>query len=198
VGAASFRSVERLSQAAFECWLDDFAPELGKCELIHGHIVRSPPATYRHGGTGMRLGTRLGAYVEQMESGTVFDASTGFELPTGDTLEPDLAYVSASRLRRGPKPSRSGFLRAVPSLVVEILSPSTRSRDLRTKRGIYERSGVSEYWVIDTERRTVRAFRRVHGGFAEPRVYAASEGDLLRSTAVRGFVVAVADLFLEI
>ena len=39
----------------------------------------------------------------------------------------------------------------IPSLVVEVLSPATRSRDLVTKLNLYMRSGVAEYWVVDPE-----------------------------------------------
>lgn len=37
----------------------------------------------------------------------------------------------------------------VPSLVVEILSPSTRSKDMVSKLDLYMRSGIREYWIVD-------------------------------------------------
>jgi Uma2 family endonuclease len=38
-----------------------------------------------------------------------------------------------------------------PVLVVEVLSPSTRSIDLGTKRLAYEAAGVPAYWLVDPE-----------------------------------------------
>ena len=60
---------------------------------------------------------------------------------------------------------------APPDLVVEILSPATRQRDLTTKREIYARFGVREYWIVDLDARTVtilalagNTYRPVPGG----------------------------------
>ena len=56
-------------------------------------------------------------------------SSAGYDLPSGDTLEPDVSFLSAARLAAGPAPERGRFLRIVPDLVVEILSDSTAKRD---------------------------------------------------------------------
>jgi Uma2 family endonuclease len=48
----------------------------------------------------------------------------------------------------------------IPLLVVEVLSGSTRRRDLGPKRDFYLEIGVAEYWVIDAEAREVRVVRR--------------------------------------
>ena len=53
----------------------------------------------------------------------------------------------------------------VPDLVVEILSPSTRSRDVRLKRDLYERVGVEEYWLVDPDRDVVDVYRGGASGF---------------------------------
>jgi len=47
-----------------------------------------------------------------------------------------------------------------PSLVVEILSRTTRVRDEAPKRDLYLRIGVEEYWMVDRWRRSVRVVRR--------------------------------------
>ncbi|MFB6275491.1 MAG: Uma2 family endonuclease [Halothece sp.] len=50
-----------------------------------------------------------------------------------------------------------------PSLVIEIAS-TTLSDDLGQKRLLYERLGVKEYWVIDTNNAKVTAFEMIDGG----------------------------------
>jgi len=46
-----------------------------------------------------------------------------------------------------------------PALVIEVLSKSTRKRDAQTKRRLFERSGVREYWLADPELDAVQVFR---------------------------------------
>jgi Uma2 family endonuclease len=85
----------------------------------------------------------------------VFGSSIGYNLPSGDTLEPDVSFVSAERWARGPQVGRGHFLRIVPNLVVEILSPATAHRDRVEKKKVYEANGVDELWLVDPVRRDV-------------------------------------------
>ena len=49
--------------------------------------------------------------------------------------------------------------RGTPSLIVEILSPSTSRKDLHDKFSLYEEFGVQEYWIVDPFAQTVQVFR---------------------------------------
>ena len=100
--------------------------------------------------------------------GRVFDASAGFELPSGDTLEPDVSFVSRERWEAGPRPKGNEFARIVPSLVVEILSPSTARRDRTEKLEIYAENGVLEYWIVDPRRREITVYRNPGDVFDAP------------------------------
>jgi Uma2 family endonuclease len=42
-----------------------------------------------------------------------------------------------------------------PDLVIEVHSPSNRGHDLLTKRSLYARAGVREYWIVDPDARTI-------------------------------------------
>ena len=48
----------------------------------------------------------------------------------------------------------------LPSLIVEVLSPSTRNRDRKEKRTFYSDARIPEYWIIDPEQRTVTMIAR--------------------------------------
>lgn len=47
------------------------------------------------------------------------------------------------------------YLDGAPDLVVEVLSPSTRKKDMTLKLGKYAAAGVREYWIIDPKKETV-------------------------------------------
>lgn len=52
----------------------------------------------------------------------------------------------------------NGNYQGVPSLVVEVLSPSSRSKDMIKKLSLYMNSGVKEYWIVDTDREKVHIY----------------------------------------
>ena len=45
-----------------------------------------------------------------------------------------------------------------PELTVEILSPSTRRKDLLVKSLYYEKAGVKEYWIVDPDKKRVLVY----------------------------------------
>jgi Uma2 family endonuclease len=158
----AFQSEESFTQREFWEWVNDRPrSDLNHYELINGRIVMTPPAGWPHGGIGSNLNVLLGTHVRAGKLGRLFDASTGFELPSGDTVEPDVSFISVARLAAGPVPERRKFLRVAPTLVVEILSDSTARHDRVEKKGVYERNGVEEYWIVDPDRREVTVFHLV-------------------------------------
>ena len=155
-----FRSEERFTQQEFFEWLQRRpASDVNHYELIRGRIVMSPPAGWPHGSLGSRINARLFGVVEAHGLGVVQDCSAGYDLPSGDTLEPDVSFISKQRFAAGPAPVRGRFLGIVPDLAVEILSKSTARRDRDEKKAIYEQCGVAEYWIVDPDRRVVTLYR---------------------------------------
>jgi Uma2 family endonuclease len=74
------------------------------------------------------------------------------------------------------------------------LGNQNRKRDLESKRGLYARFGVEEYWIVDREKRCVMIFR-LHDQTLEESVVL-HEGDDLTSSSLPGFVVKVGSLFV--
>jgi Uma2 family endonuclease len=190
-----FESVGTFTQREFEDLVLERAGvgDIHHYELLNGRVIMTPPAGYPHGGIEAALVAILRALVRAHKRGRVFGSSQGYELPTGDTVEPDVSFVSEERWRAGPAPVPGKFLRVVPDLVVEILSGTTASRDRGEKRAIYERAGVREYWIVDSRARTVvrlvRAGDRFDGGTTS------SEGEIVESIVLAGLRVSVDELF---
>lgn len=81
-----------------------------------------------------------------------------------------------------------------PDLMTEIISPSAVNRDLKIKYDLYEKAGVPEYWVVDTQARWIRVFyRNEKGVFVKKKEYV-QEG-IVKSVTIPGFEIAVEDLF---
>ena len=192
----AFRSEERFTQAEFWDWLQKLpADDIHHYELINGQIVMTPPAGYPHEKVIMRIIHALLQHVVPGALGEVLGSSAGYDFPSGNTLEPDVVFISAGRLRAGPKPERGRFYRIVPDLVVEVLSRSTAARDRTEKKEIYARDGVREYWIVDSRRREVTVFYSEGTEFSAGAVF---RDGLIGSRVLPGLVLATASIFAEI
>ena len=58
-----------------------------------------------------------------------------------------------------------------PDLVVEVLSPSTSNYDRKYKKKIYEKSGVREYWLVETNGESIEVYLSGENGLELTRVY---------------------------
>lgn len=103
-----------------------------------------------------------------------------------DYLAPDLARWAAERRPR----LAQGALDVVPDLVVEVLSPATRTNDLGAKRDIYLAAGVRELWLADPQSATVITVR------LDGRQQTVGRGDRLASPLLHGFALDIARVFL--
>lgn len=81
-----------------------------------------------------------------------------------------------------------------PDLAIEVLSPSTRRRDVGDKLFAYERAGVLELWLVDPPERAVTVLRRSgRGGYD---VIGKRAGDQSAETPLMpGLAVPVGPLF---
>jgi len=191
----AFRSDERFTQDEFRRWLDERpSSDINHYELIGGRIVMTPPAGWPHG----RIGAEVVRYIHEAASaarlGVVLDSSAGFDLPSGDTVEPDVSFVSNERFAAGPSPERGKFLRIVPTLVVEILSRSTARRDRTEKKDVYAQNGVAEYWIVDPDARSVTVHVLRDDGYDAGRAFTSGR---VESPALPAVDVIVEDLFAE-
>lgn len=191
-----FESITTMDQRSFARWVASRpAHDDNHYELLNGRVVMMAPAGWPHGNVESRLQRRLANVVEAGGHGLVFGSSQGFELPTGDTLEPDASFVSMARWRAGSTPAEGEFLAVVPDLVFEILSPSTASRDRGEKKGIYAAAGVREYVLVDPRARTLTAFASVGGRFDAGRIL--GESDAWTSEVLPELTLCVGDLLFE-
>ncbi|HRD63695.1 MAG TPA: Uma2 family endonuclease [Nocardioides sp.] len=128
-------------------------------ELLDGAIIVSPSPGLAHQQAVLELAVLLR---EAAPSGLMVAVSPlDTYLPTGDVLEPDVlvfdpAIIVDDKLQGG-----------VPLLAVEVLSPSSRRRDVGDKLTAYRDAGVPSYWVVDPIDPRLRAWSLVDGAYVE-------------------------------
>ena len=124
-------------------------------ELREGKIIIMSPSDSVSGEIASRFITLLSAWVYNHNSGRILDSSTGFRMPNGDLLSPDVSFVSRERLKQNPRT----YLSVIPQLIVEIKSSRDRIHELEEKIALFLSQGVQVGILIDPDTRTVRAYR---------------------------------------
>jgi Uma2 family endonuclease len=193
IPSTAFRSDARFTRREFRAWIDHLPrSDCNHYELLRGQIVMSPPAGWTHARIEVRLARLLEEHVAGEGLGLVFGSSLGFDLPSGDTVQPDASFLTTERLRQRPPTHPNQFLRAVPNLVVEVLSPATERHDRTEKKSIYERNEVDEYWIVDPRLRTVTVFCHSADGYGPGRIF---RRGIVRSRVLPRLRTRVAALF---
>lgn len=103
----------------------------------------------------------LQAYVRPRGIGKVLFAPLDVIFAETSVAQPDLVYLDNTRT---PLISRRG-VEGPPTLLVEVLSPSTTRTDRSVKLALYAQYGVDFYWIVDPEARVVEAYRREGSGY---------------------------------
>ncbi len=130
-------------------------------ELHEGELSVTPAPSPHHQLIIGNLHILLRQHVNSRNLGEVFLSPLDCILGETTVVQPDLVYLDHGRLSivsaRG--------LEGPPTLVAEILSPTTTLIDRSTKQQLYARYGVPYYWIVDPEARTIEAYGLREGGY---------------------------------
>ncbi len=130
--------------------LDRLPDDGNRYEVLDGELLVTPAPSAEHQDVVEWLADKLFPFVQAQRLGKLsFPRSV--VVIDGSQVEPDLMV-------RADAPGREWEDKPLPILVVEVLSRSTRRRDLHQKRDFYMRKGIPEYWAIDRDARTVFRF----------------------------------------
>jgi Uma2 family endonuclease len=176
----TYESIEKLPE-----W-----PDGPLIELLHGDIFMVPSPSLMHQKVTLNTATAFKIYVDKEKLGDVFTAPVDVVLSSENVVVPDVVFVSkAKKSLLTPQ-----NIRGIPDLVVEILSQN-KERDLVQKKDLYEAFHVLEYWVVDTEEKSVTVFRldERKQKFGKPFVYRA--GDDVKSGVLGGLALPCDNLF---
>ena len=121
---------------------DDYCRWEGRWELIRGvPYAMTPAPTGKHQWISGKLFTQLDEELEDCEICHV-SMPMDWKIDEHIVLQPDL-FVACIEFKN------QKYIDRAPMMVVEVLSPSTREKDLHLKFSIYESQGVKYYVIID-------------------------------------------------
>lgn len=143
-------------------------------ELIDGFVMMSPSPSREHQKISGNLYFALRMQLKDTMCQSLYEMDVTFH---ANVFKPDMMVFCSSE-------------EELPEIVFEILSPSTRHRDLRVKLVKYEEMGVKEYWILDPKVKSITVHDFVNE-FTE--VY--TIGEIAESKAHPEIKITVADIF---
>ncbi|MGZ8842206.1 MAG: Uma2 family endonuclease [Pyrinomonadaceae bacterium] len=136
----------------------DAMPEDGnRYEVIEGELFVSRAPGLPHQIITGNILHQFMNYLDENPIGRIV-STPGLILSRHSGVIPDLVFYSHAR---GDEIIWNERLNAAPEIVIEILSAGREniSRDRVTKRRLYAKHGVSEYWIVDSENRSIEIYR---------------------------------------
>jgi Uma2 family endonuclease len=164
-------------------------PDEPRGEVIGGVFFVTPSPKALHRKITTRLVIQLGKWLDEHPGiGDVYAAPFDV-VPSKDRpatiVQPDVLFVSAER---------AGIVQdwvfGAPDIAIEVLSPSSMSRDAVRKRELYARFGVREFWLVSPEEQQIDVFT---GAYDTPHTF--TLGDTLTSELLPGFTLDLKKLY---
>lgn len=130
-------------------------PEGQRAELIDGKLYAMAPPSFTHQKISFSLARKIADYIDSKKGNCeVIPAPFAVNLNADDNtwLEPDISIICDKT-----KISEKGC-NGAPDWIIEVVSPSTQSRDYLKKLWLYQNSGVREYWIINPIMKNVQVY----------------------------------------
>lgn len=146
-----------------------------RVEFIDGQIFYLSTPTLEHQRVILNIARKMAEYFESRNSScepivAPFDVVIQKEDEEEKRVQPDIFVIC------GEKPFSENEYKGVPSLVVEVLSPSNSNHDYVKKMDLYSRFGVNEYWIVSPLNKSIEVFiLNENGYYKEPILYTKDE-----------------------
>ncbi len=147
-------------------------PEDERWELIEGFPYAMTAPLRLHQEIVSELCRQVGNYLQGKTCKfyvSPFDVRLPYKNEADDNIEtvvqPDLSVIC------DPSKLDQKGCRGAPDWIVEVLSTSTALKDMNTKRSLYERHGVQEYWLVHPEDRWIMVYILDGGRYGQPGIF---------------------------
>jgi Uma2 family endonuclease len=137
-------------------------------EVVDGRIIFMPPAKLRH---ALIVRNLQGSLVSQLDFRSVYVLTGNYGLIIRKSpltsRDPDIAVI-----RKDALIERDGYIHSAPQLIVEVISPRNRPKDRERLRQDYASLGVSEYWEVWPQKRTIEVLYLESGHYRSAAILA--------------------------
>ena len=161
-------------------------------QIINGVTIMAPTPFGYHQNLISNLVLSIGNHAKLHKLGKIFTFPLDVIFEDGfNVVQPDLIYIKKENMSIFDS---KGYIHGVPDLLIEIVSASSVSRDTVEKYKIYEKYGVSEYWIVFPELKVVEVFVLKDGKYS---LFCSTENTegVLSSNILTDFKVKVEEVF---
>ncbi len=162
-------------------------------ELIDGVVYNMASPSYKHQYAVHEI---FGVFYNFFKGKTCTPLTSPFDITFQKSednicvVQPDIIVICDKE-----KINKKGNYKGVPSLLVEVLSPSTRGKDMLKKLDLYKQSGVKEYWIIDTQNEQITVYFFNKNDIADSKAYVKGANEFVESACFGGLKVILKDVF---
>ena len=188
----SSTSAQSIPQGKIVLTYEDYCElpnDRNRYEIHDGELSVTLTPNIMHQKISGRFLLALGLHVRTNQLGEIYAAPIDVILAPTTVVQPDLVFIGNDR--RAIITQRA--IEGPPTLVIEILSPSTSRTDRITKAQLYAKHGVPHYWLLDPDQQTVEAYELV--GDQYKLVVKAQNVELFNPTLFPGLSIPLADLW---
>jgi Uma2 family endonuclease len=130
-------------------------------------------------------------FINENKYGEILFSPIDVFLDEYNVPQPDLVYLSNEKV----KFITNDGIMGVPDLIIEIISPSSILKDRITKKNVYERFGVEEYWLIDANNQEIEIYVIENGEYELFSSVSLFEENELKSKVLSDLRIDLRELF---
>lgn len=164
-------------------------PDGMRYQLVEGDLYHMSPSPNRfHQIIVLNIAEKFRAFLRTHPIGEVYVSPIDVYLDDHNVVQPDVVFVSNANTEILTDYGMHG----APDLVIEVLSPRSAALE-KTKRRIFARHGVKEYWLVDPTLRQIHLYEFARDPAKAVRIL--DEDESFGSAHLAGLTISAADVF---
>jgi len=164
-------------------------PDDIRYELINGELIEMPSPVTIHQRISRELGVKLYTFIKKNDLGEIFIAPYDVVFDDENVHQPDLLFISKERSQIIDEKN----LKGAPDIAIEIVSKSSAYTDFVVKKGLNEKFGVKEYWIVIPDEKMIEIYTLKNKFYQLFKKYYVE--DTLQSPILKGFKLPVKEIF---